>query len=79
MKERTVVFLVLVFLFVSCTEDGGNLKINSFNKVQTIELQPYGNYPYTTMNIWIEGYTNDTIHIKLDNIENKPILKLSEK
>ena len=28
------------------------------------------------MNIWIKGYANDTILIKLNSKDNKPILKL---
>jgi len=28
------------------------------------------------MNIWIKGYANDTILIKLNSVDSKPIMKL---
>lgn len=50
-----------------------------FTKSKTIVVKPYKNYPYAMMNVWVKGYANDTILIKLNSKENKPILKLSGK
>ena len=76
MKKLTyLLFIFLVFAF-SCGRDDSKLKIIDFCKPQTIKVEPYKNYPYSMMNIWVKGYTNDTILIKLGSKESIPILKL---
>ena len=68
-------FFAFVF-FISCNKDNKTLKINDFSKSQSIHLRPHEDYPYTMMNIWVKGYANDTVLIKLNSKGNKPILKL---
>ena len=68
---------IILFLLISCGKDDAKLEINDFTKSKTIVLKPYKNYPYSMMNIWIKGHTNDTILIKLNSKNSKPILKLS--
>jgi len=79
MKKDRIIILVLLVLFISCGRDEGNLKIMDFTKSKTIVVKPYKNYPYAMMNVWVKGYANDTILIKLNSKENNPILKLSGK
>lgn len=77
MKKLESIILTLIFLLTSCGKDDEKLKIDDFTKSKTIVLEPYKNYPYAMMNIWVKGYTNDTILIKLSSKNSKPILKLS--
>ena len=74
-KLESIVSIFLIFL-VSCGKDSGKLKVTDFSKSQVIKVEPYKNYPYSMMNIWINGYVNDTILIKLHSKDSKPILKL---
>lgn len=74
-KLAFILFIILIFL-ISCSNDSGKLKITDFSKFQTIKVEPYKYYPYSMMNIWIKGYVNDTILIKLHSKDSKPILKL---
>lgn len=69
--------MFLFILLVSCGKDDEKLRIDDFTKSKIIILKPYKNYPYSMMNIWVKGYTNDTILIKLNTKNSKPILKLS--
>lgn len=68
---------IILFLLISCGKDDEKLEISDFTKSKTIVLEPYKNYPYSMMNIWIKGYASDTILIKLNSKNSKPILKLS--
>lgn len=61
---------------VSCGQDNEKIKVNDFSRSKTITLKPYKGYPYTMMNIWVKGYANDTILIKLNSNDSEPILKL---
>ncbi len=70
---------LLFLLLVSCGKDNETLKINDFTETKTIILEPYKNYPYSMMNIWVKGQVNDTILIRLNSLDSKPILKLSGK
>ncbi|MDC6363515.1 MULTISPECIES: hypothetical protein [Flavobacteriaceae] len=72
-----VLSIVITLYLVSCNRDNKVLKINDFSESKTIHLKPYQNYPYSMMNVWVKGYTNDTILIKLNSKSNQPILKLS--
>lgn len=77
MKKTTTIIFILFILLISCGKDDEKIKINDFTKSKTIILEPYKYYPYSMMNIWVKGYTNDTILIKLHTKNSKPILKLS--
>lgn len=74
--KRLFIFFTFITL-LGCGRDKEKIIISDFNKSKTIILKPYKNYPYTMMNIWISGYVNDTIIIKLNSKDNKPIIKLS--
>ena len=74
--KRLFIFFILITL-LGCGRDKGKVIISDFNKSETIILKPYKSYPYTMMNIWIDGYVNDTVIIKLNSKDSKPILKLS--
>lgn len=76
MKQNLQTVIILLLLLTSCSKDDKKLKITDFSKSQTIKVKPYKNYPYSMMNIWIKGYVNDTILIKLNSKDSKPILKL---
>ena len=75
---HTVLVLLCVTL-ISCKDDRATIRVADFSKPLVISqtLEPNFGYPYAMMNIWVEGYTNDTILIKLHSKDNKPILKLS--
>ncbi|MBO0341962.1 MAG: hypothetical protein VX798_05875 [Bacteroidota bacterium] len=70
---------LLCLLLASCGKDDETLEINDFTRKKTIILEPYKNYPYSMMNIWVKGQVNDTILIRLNSLDSKPILKLSGK
>jgi len=70
---------LLFLLLASCGNDNETLKINDFTETKIIKLEPYKNYPYSMMNIWVKGQVNDTILIRLNSLDSKPILKLSGK
>ena len=74
---RQIVHFFILVLFISCNRDDKVIEISNFSEPQTIFLEPYKNYPYTLMNIWVKGYVNDTILIWIDSKKSKPILKLS--
>lgn len=75
---RKIVYKIIILLLVltSCEKDNKSLKVTDFSKSQTIKVSPYKNYPYSTMNIYVKGYSNDTILIKLNSKDSKPILRL---
>jgi len=75
----TGLFALCLIILTSCNRDKATLNITDFSKDVTVKIEPYDKYPYTMMNIWVKGYTNDTILIKLDSHNNSPILKLSGK
>ncbi len=62
---------------VSCSDDEKEITITDFTKSRSITVSPYKSYPYSMMNIWIKGKTNDTILVKLHATDSQPILKLS--
>lgn len=72
-------FIIFVFAITvsSCSRDDEKLIITDFSKPKNIILKPYKNYPYVMMNIWVKGYVNDTILIKLNSKNSTPIMKLS--
>lgn len=76
MRKFVHMIIALLLLLTSCSKDNEKLKITDFSKSQTIKVRPYKNYPYSMMNIWVKGYANDTILIKLNSKDSKPILKL---
>lgn len=75
MKNICIIFLFLTFS--SCNKDEKKVVIKDFGKSTVLCLEPYNHHPYSMMNIWIKGYVNDTILIKLETLENRPILRLS--
>ncbi|MBJ7882788.1 hypothetical protein [Gelidibacter salicanalis] len=77
MRKLKSLIWTLLILLSSCGQDNKILIIDDFTDSKIIVLKPYKNYPYAMMNIWVKGYTNDTILIKLDSKDSKPILKLS--
>ena len=76
------VLMVLLTIFalagygVLYSKDEAKLKITDFSQSKTVTLKPYKFYPYAMMNVIVKGYVNDTILIKLDSHNSKPILKL---
>ena len=79
MKNLIYVIICLLLILTSCSKDKERLKIVDFSKSQTIKVTPYKNYPYSMMNIWVKGYANDTIIIRLNSKDSEPILKLKGK
>ncbi|MDF0716258.1 hypothetical protein PY092_08880 [Muricauda sp. 334s03] len=82
MNARILSIYKISFLFLllaSCGKDDETLEINDFTKKRMIILEPYKNYPYSMMNVWVKGQVNDTILIRLNSLDSKPILKLSGK
>lgn len=79
MFKSAIIYFILFILFASCNKDKTELEITDFSKSHTVILEPYKFYPYSTLNVWVEGYSNDTILIKLHNKKNTPILKLQGK
>lgn len=77
MKNFTLVILISLIFLSSCGNDEAKLKIADFTTTKTIVLEPINNYPYTMMNVWVKGFTNDTILVKLNFLDSKLILKLS--
>ena len=80
MKHSIKIVLVLFsIIIISCKDDRATIRVADFSKPLVISqtLEPNFGYPYAMMNIWVEGYTNDTIMITLHSKDNKPILKLS--
>ena len=74
-KSKIILFFLFITLY-SCDKDEAKLKITDFSETRTITLEPYKNYPYALMNIWVRGFVNDTILIKLHSKDSEPILKL---
>nr|WP_297788401.1 hypothetical protein [uncultured Allomuricauda sp.] len=80
MKQFNNSLLIMLFaLLVSCGKDDETLEINNFTDTRTIILEPYKNYPYAMMNIWLKGEVNDTVLIRLNSLDSEPILKFSGK
>jgi len=79
MGKVFVLSILMAFLLESCGKDDENLIITNFSESKTITLKPYAGYPYTMMNIWIKGYANDTIVIRLNSSDSEPIMKLKGK
>ena len=77
----TLVVLVIIFLGYGqiYSKDKAKLRIDDFTEIQVVELEPHEFNIYTMKNIWIEGYVNDTILIKLNSAKEEPILRLSGK
>lgn len=73
-----LLFIISNALLVSCgeREDRKLIIITDFNKSFSDTLYPNKNSTYTMMNIWVKGFVNDTILIKLRSKDSKPILKL---
>ena len=71
--------LVAIFLIQGCGKDEATITVSDFSNPTVISktVEPYDRYPYTMMNIYVEGYTNDTILIKLRDWGSEPILRLS--
>ena len=80
--ERFSKYFLILFctaITVSCNNDSAKLTITDFSNSKAITLKPNEGYPYAMMNLWVEGYVDDTILIKLGSNDNVPILKLSGK
>lgn len=75
--KKLFLLYALFYLFISCGKDDQTHQITDFTKPISITVEPYEDYPYAMMNIWIKGNVNDTILIKLHSKESQPILKLS--
>jgi len=76
MKKIVFITITSLLLLMSCVKDKKKLKVTDFSKSHTIKVIPYKNYPYSMMNIWVKGYVNDTVFIKLNSKQSKPILIL---
>ncbi len=66
MKRILILFIVLIF--ISCNrKDRKKVTITKFDKIIIDSLEPYKNkvLGYALHNIWIEGYTNDSIKIRV--------------
>ncbi|MDT0552370.1 hypothetical protein [Urechidicola vernalis] len=76
---RHLIIILLFFGFLSsCTSrDKTKIKITDFSEKTTRTIEPYKNDSYAMMNVWVNGFTKDTILIKLGTDESLPILKLS--
>lgn len=68
---------ILLLLLISCGKDDETLHITDFTESRSVTLEPYENIPYAMMNIWVKGYVNDTVLVKLQKKDSEPILKLS--
>lgn len=68
----------LLLTLVSCNKDKATIVISDFSSKKEITLKPYNYKLYAMKNVWVKGYVNDTILIRLNN-EDKPIMKLSGK
>ncbi|TXE08968.1 hypothetical protein ES711_03265 [Gelidibacter salicanalis] len=77
MKKINSLTWFFLILLSSCNKDEKSLFIEDFTVSKEIVLEPYKNYPYSMMNVWIKGYSNDTILIKLHSQDSEPILRLS--
>lgn len=75
-KIKFIILFVSLTIVMSCGRDDEKIIIKDFSSSKEIVLKPYKGYPYAMMNIWIKGYVNDTILIKLHSIESEPIMKL---
>lgn len=78
MKFKTLILLSLFFI-LGCSDDNKTLIVDNFDNTYEVEVIPYRYRSYTMMNIWVKGYTNDTILVRLNSRDSKPILKLSGK
>ena len=67
---------IALFLMGSCNKDKAKFIVEDFSETRTVTLSPYRMVPYAMMNVWVEGYTNDTILIYLHSTDGKPILQL---
>lgn len=68
---------ILLLMLISCGKDDETLHITDFTEPRTVYLEPYDNLSYAMMNIWVKGYVNDTVLVKLHSKDSEPILKLS--
>jgi hypothetical protein len=73
-----LLFIISNALLVSCgeREDRKSITITDFSKSFSDTLYPNENSTYAMMNIWVRGFVNDTILIKLYSKDSEPILKL---
>lgn len=74
---KYLLFPILLLLLISCGKDDETLHITDFTESRTVYLEPYDNLSYAMMNIWVKGYVNDTVLVKLHSKNSEPILKLS--
>lgn len=74
---KNPVFILLLVFLVSCGKDDETLHITDFTESKTVYLEPYDNLSYAMMNIWVKGYVNDTVLVKLHSKNSEPILKFS--
>lgn len=79
MKIKILFFFIISnALLLSCIEreDRKSITITDFSKSFSDTLYPNENSTYAMMNIWVRGFVNDTILIKLHSKDSEPILKL---
>jgi hypothetical protein len=81
MKIKISLLFIISFtstLLLSCREreDRKSVTLTDFSKSFSDTLYPNENSTYAMMNIWVKGFVNDTILIKLRSKDSKPILKL---
>ena len=74
--RNLMLFVILIGGFLSCNTDKKRITITDFNKSFCDTLYPNENSAYAMMNIWVKGFVNDTILIKLGSKNETPILKL---
>ena len=80
MKPLFKYILVLTSLILlCCNKDERKIIITDFSKPQSFSVEPYVFYPYSMMNITINGFTNDTIKIRLGSNQSEPIMELTGK
>ena len=77
-KKYFYIHIFLLIITTSCNKDNETLIISDFTEIKEINLKPNKYKLYSMKNIWVKGYVNDTILIRLNN-EDKPIMKLSGK
>ncbi|MBN4047102.1 hypothetical protein JYU05_00995 [bacterium AH-315-P13] len=74
--KKLMLYVILIGGFLSCNTNKKRITITDFSKSFSDTLYPNENSTYAMMNIWVRGFVNDTIQIRLYSKDSEPILKL---